>query len=258
MLPEMPRDELQAWRQGYERLTQLDAVWPDEEARRLEIGACREWLRSLSDFPRLRRLAGLFTPEMSRRALWCALTPCERVASHRRVTDADILVRTQDAPCEPSECMPVSVVAENIRSPFNIGGIFRTAAFLGMQEVVLCGYSSTPDEPRVRRAALGGEQQLRWRHRERTLDTLAELRAGGVALVALETAEGAAAPETLAWPFPCALVLGNERFGLGAECLAAVDHVVAIPSHGGKHSLNVVSALAICGYAARCAWQKVR
>lgn len=248
--------EIDAWREGFRRVSQLESVWDEHAARLSGIRACRDWFASQTDFVRLRRLAGLFMPDMSRRALWCALVPCERVAARARVSDAEILVRCEDRPVDVACRMPVTVVADNIRSAFNVGGLFRTSAFLGVEQLLLCGYTATPEHPQVQRAALGGERAVPWRHVECLAEALAALRGRGVAIVALETAEQAVAPEMLDWPFPAALVLGNERFGLGAQPLAGADYVVSVPSYGGKHSLNVVSALAVCGYAARCAWAR--
>jgi len=53
------------------------------------------------------------------------------------------------------------------------------------------------------------------------------------------------------WPLPCALVVGNERFGLDPDVVQACDAVVRIPLAGRKNSLNVVSALAVALFAIR-------
>ena len=44
---------------------------------------------------------------------------------------------------------------------------------------------------------------------------------------------------------PCALLLGNERFGLDPDVVRMADAVLEIPSHGTKNSINVVSAFAV-------------
>jgi tRNA G18 (ribose-2'-O)-methylase SpoU len=49
----------------------------------------------------------------------------------------------------------------------------------------------------------------------------------------------------LAPRFPCALLLGNERFGLDPSVVALADAGARIPTYGAKASLNVVAALAI-------------
>jgi tRNA G18 (ribose-2'-O)-methylase SpoU len=147
--------------------------------------------------------------------------------------------------------MPLTVVADSLRSAFNLGGLFRTAECFGVREVVLCGYTPLPDQPQAARAALGAEKLVPWRPVENILDAIAGLRASGVPCLALETVADAPDIAEFAWPFPCALVLGNERFGLGAEVIAACDGVVRIPLYGHKNSLNVVTAFAVAAYEIR-------
>ena len=76
-------------------------------------------------------------------------------------------------------------------------------------------------------------------------DAIDALRAEGRRIYALETADGATDISRFSPVFPCALLLGNERFGLDPDVVAMADEVLEIPSHGQKNSLNVVSAFAV-------------
>ena len=69
--------------------------------------------------------------------------------------------------------------------------------------------------------------------------------------VALETLSGAMDVAAFDWSFPCALLIGNERFGINLDVVKQCDAVVRIPLFGRKNSLNVVSALAIALHTAR-------
>jgi hypothetical protein len=93
---------------------------------------------------------------------------------------------------------------------------------------------------------------------KRWCEARAVLRGEGVRVVALETVGGAPAADEFAWTFPCALLLGNERFGLEEETVRDADATVRVPVYGRKNSLNVVSAAAVAGYAARRAWDQRR
>jgi tRNA G18 (ribose-2'-O)-methylase SpoU len=146
-------------------------------------------------------------------------------------------------------------VADSLRSAFNVGGLFRTAECFGAESVWLCGYSATPEHPHVAEAALGADRLVPWRACSRTTDAIGDLRRAGRAVVALETVDGAPDLTVFRWSFPCALLLGNERFGLGPDLVAQADACVRIPVFGRKNSLNVVSAAAIALHAARCAWE---
>lgn len=240
------------WREALLRLRALDAAWAEPAARLREISACRAWLAAQAPLPRLAALARLLEPDLTRQQFWCALVPVERAVSRCKVTDVEIL--DADLPAElppPSPPMPLTVVADSIRSAFNLGGLFRTAECFGVSEVVLCGYTPAPEQPQAARAALGAEKLVPWRSVENVLEAVAGLQARGVRCLALETVADAPELAEFAWPFPCALVLGNERFGLGAEVIAACDGVVRIPLYGRKNSLNVVTAFAVAAYEIR-------
>ena len=79
-------------------------------------------------------------------------------------------------------------------------------------------------------------------------------RAGGRRVVALETSARAVPLREARFGFPALLLLGSERFGLDPDVVASADECVAIPGHGAKNSLNVVSAFAVAAAAMRAAW----
>jgi tRNA G18 (ribose-2'-O)-methylase SpoU len=243
------------WREALERLKVLDAAWADEPARRRELAACHEWIARQTSLPHLAKLARLLEPEMTRRQFWSALVPVERAVARVKVTDVDIL----DADLPEGEAagapMPLTVVVDSVRSAFNVGGLFRTAECFGVGELVLCGYTPLPDQPQVAKAALGAERLVGWRYVEKVRDALAALKAAGTPCFALETVARASEVAEFPWAFPCALVLGNERFGLDPEVVSLCDGTVRIPLFGRKNSLNVVTAFAVAAYEVRARYQ---
>ena len=250
------RTEHRAWQMALQQAQAIEAAWGDPVARQRAILACRSWLSRQDQLPHLCKLAGLLDPGMERRQLGAVLAPLERTAAGRRVTDVEILasdVPAQEPVCQP---FPLTVVVDCMRSAFNLGGIFRTAECLGAERVWVCGYTADPQHAQVAQAAMGAEQLVAWQAWPRVCDALEALRAEGVARVALETVRDAPVCEEYPWTFPCALILGNERFGLDSDTLQQVDGVARIPVYGRKNSLNVVTAFAVCGYAVRRAWQQ--
>lgn len=243
--------EQNLWREAHERLRALDAAWAQEPARLRELGACRDWLASQTALPRLAALARLLAPAMTRRQFWSVLVPVEREVARLKITDVDILDADLPAAAPAGGVMPLTVVVDSVRSAFNLGGIFRTAECFGARELVLCGYTPLPDQPPVAKAALGTERLVPWRYVEDIRSALAELQAAGVTCFALETVAGAPDIAGVAWPFPSALVLGNERFGLDPEVVAQCDGAVRIPLFGRKNSLNVVTAFAVAACEVR-------
>lgn len=249
--------EKRAWSLAFDKARALERAWDDPSARLRELLSFRRWLEERSDVPRLSRLAPLLAETMDRRALECVVVPIERAAARQRVTDVQIL--SGDSPGGPSAAaspvMPLTIVADSLRSAFNIGGIFRGAECFGAAALWLCGYSADPSaSPHVAEAALGAEKLVPWRAFRSSLDAIAALRAAGARVVALETVAGALPAGAFAWTFPCALVLGNERFGLSPDVVAACDACVRIPMHGRKNSLNVATAAAVALYCARTAF----
>jgi tRNA G18 (ribose-2'-O)-methylase SpoU len=238
------------WKEALHRLRTLDASWQDEPQRAAHLNACRDWIADQTELPRLAALARLLTPEMTRQQFWSVLVPVEREVAQIKITDIDILDSdlpdTNEPPAHPP--MPLTIVLDSIRSAFNVGGIFRSAECFGVQDMVLCGYTPLPDQPQVAKAALGTEQRVPWRYEESILKALANLKASGITCYALETVAEAPAVADTVWEFPAALILGNERFGLNPEVIAACDAIVRIPLFGRKNSLNVVSAFTIAAY----------
>ncbi len=245
-------DEQQTqWREAHERLRAVEAAWDDAAARRAALAAARAWMGQQAALPRLAALARLLEPDLTRRQLWSALVPVEREVARLKVTDLEILDADLPEGAPVARPMPVTVLADSVRSAFNVGGLFRTAECFGVAEVLLCGYTPLPDQPQVARAALGAERLVPWRAAGEARAAVAGLRASGTPCLALETVAGAPDVGAFDWPFPCALVLGNERFGLDPETVAACDGAVRIPLYGRKNSLNVVTAFAVAACAVR-------
>ncbi|MDD5705843.1 MAG: TrmH family RNA methyltransferase [Kiritimatiellae bacterium] len=252
-----PISEARAWGLALGRVSAIERFWDDAVARQREILACRHWLEAQTRLPHLCKLAALLDPGMDRRRLAAVLAPVERMAARRRVTDVNILERDAQAAPPATSPMELTLVADSLRSAFNTGGLFRTAECFGAAALWLCGYTADPGNAHVAEAALGAEHIVPWRRFERLAAALEQLRASNVQVVALETVAGAPAIERFAWRFPCAMLLGNERFGLDPETVRAADAVVRIPVYGRKNSLNVVSAAAIALHTARCAWTEM-
>lgn len=198
-------------------------------------------------------LARLNSGRLDARGITALLVPLER-ALQRKVRDEDLLP-SQDHPSRQVAAMPVTLVAENLRSSFNTGGLLRSAECFGVERVLLCGYTAGPEDPRVRKAALGCEDHVAWERVRDARQPLEAVRASGGLCAALETEPDARPLDEAPWTFPLALVVGNERYGLDPETRERADFCVRIPMHGIKNSLNVVVAAGIALAAIRRAWE---
>ncbi len=242
-----------AWKAALGAVRTADGTPTGTPERERAVARARALVEACGD-ERLARLGRLLVPGVDARGLLCVLVPFERAASRAYVTDADLGITTQDAPARAPDRFPLSVVADNLRSAFNLGSLLRTADAVGAEELWLCGYTADIGHPAVKKAALGADGTVPCRRADDVRGAVSELRGRGVSIVALETSERAVPVDEFEFPFPCALALGSERFGLDPEVVADADAVVRLETYGVKNSLNVVNAFAVAAYAARRAW----
>jgi len=131
---------------------------------------------------------------------------------------------------------------EDIRSPFNVGSIFRTAEALGFEELILSPECADPLHPHALRTAMGTVGRLTWRRAP--VSALAEMEG----VFALEV--GGSALQDFEFPLPGIMVLGSEELGVSREALCLCSRGCAeIPLVGSKASLNVATAFGIAGFA---------
>lgn len=142
------------------------------------------------------------------------------------------------------------LVIEDMVSHTNLGAVFRSAAGLGVDGVLLSPSCADPLYRRSVRVSMGGVFSLPWAKLSSWPGGLESLRAAGFSVLALtpsETAEEVASvrPST---GDRLALLLGTEGAGLSSQALALADRQVRIPMSRGVDSLNVAAAAAIACY----------
>lgn len=152
----------------------------------------------------------------------------------------DLILR-ESAPLEPSARLffpGVMAYAEDIRSPFNVGSIFRTAEAFGAERLFVSPLCVSPGHPRAERSAMGCTEYLPWETKE-----LRDLPSG-VPVFALET--GGTPIEEFDFPQKGIVIIGSEELGVSPEGLARADYGrVSIPMTGIKASLNVGVAFGV-------------
>lgn len=143
--------------------------------------------------------------------------------------------------------IPLKVIADNVRSMYNIGAIFRTADAFLVDEIILGGISGCPPHPEIAKTALGAEETVRWRHVDDVVAAAMELKNEGWKICSLEqthnsTPLGDFCPQR---GVGYVLIVGNEVEGVNQRLVDLSDTVLEIPQHGVKHSLNVSSSASI-------------
>ncbi|MEQ8142267.1 RNA methyltransferase [Streptomyces sp. OP7] len=143
------------------------------------------------------------------------------------------------------------VVMESVNDHTNIGAIFRSAAALGMDAVLLSPDCADPLYRRSVKVSMGAVFSVPYARLETWPKDLASVRAAGFTVLALTPDERARSLDEVA-PHRMdrvALMLGAEGSGLSARALAAADAWVRIPMSHGVDSLNVGAAAAVAFYA---------
>lgn len=206
-LPESARDELKA----------LLAA-PEFDERRVCNCARNHLLKVIGTFP----------------AEWDLV-----IAPHTTRASVEAGTAGEESIVEQRDFFPgVMVYAEDIRSPFNLGSIVRTAEAFGAEKLFLSPNCTDLSHPRAIRSSMGCDRILPW---ERTsLDRLPE----DVPVFTLET--GGTDISEFVFPKKGIVILGSEELGVSPEALKRATYgCVSIPMKGMKASLNVGVAFGI-------------
>lgn len=143
--------------------------------------------------------------------------------------------------------LPVAIVLDSVRSMHNVGSIFRTGDGFAVEQICLCGITSTPPHREIEKTALGATQSVNWTYYNEAALAIDELRKQGYQIVAVEQAENSVMLNTFE-PQPdqkYALIFGNEVNGVSDEVMDKIDTCLEIPQFGTKHSFNIVVSAGI-------------
>lgn len=136
-------------------------------------------------------------------------------------------------------------VLENVMNPTNVGAIFRSAAALGMDAVLLTPGSSNPLYRRSIRVSMGTVFQVPWTFAPDAWQEALKNKGFATAALALREDTLSIRDPRLAQEEKLALVLGTEGDGLADGTITGCDYTVKIPMTHGVDSLNVAAASAV-------------
>lgn len=148
-------------------------------------------------------------------------------------------LKNEDGTVKQRDFYPgVAVYAEDIRSPFNIGSIFRSAEAMGAEKVYISPCCVDPEQPRAIRSGMGCIETMGYQRL--SLDELPE----DMPVFALET--GGTDINEFKFPEKGICIIGSEELGVSPEALKKATYGrVTIPMKGLKASLNVGVAFGI-------------
>lgn len=163
-------------------------------------------------------------------------------------------MRRKEYPSVESICKDAKRIAilENVVNPTNVGAIFRSAAALHMEAVLLTPACSDPLYRRASRVSMGTVFQVPWTYigndsSEWPQPALEQLKNMGFKTAAMALSDNSVSidnPELMAEE-RLAIILGTEGDGLADTTIASCDYTVKIPMSHGVDSLNVAAASAV-------------
>lgn len=148
----------------------------------------------------------------------------------------------------------LTILLHDLESPRNVGGAFRLADALGVEELILSGNTPLPPNRKIRQTSRSCDKYVKYRYSKDPLESMIELRKEGYILIALEITANSisladfTAQLALSGQKIC-LIPGSESQGLDADLLNACDQAIHIPMFGENSSMNVIHACAIASYS---------
>ena len=138
-------------------------------------------------------------------------------------------------------------VLENVMNPTNIGAIFRSAAALNVDAVLLTSACSNPLYRRAIRVSMGTVFQIPWTYLDKDSGYCEQLQTLGFKTAAMALTDNSVSIKdpTVCGEERLAIILGTEGEGLTDSTIADCDYTVKIPMSHGVDSLNVAAASAV-------------
>lgn len=146
---------------------------------------------------------------------------------------------------------PLSLLANDINDPLNVGGLFRLSDALGIDTLYLCGDTPTPPHAKIKKTSRSTEKDVTFEYHADATALASSLKASGALIVALEISSSSVSINSETFnnaiknSKPVCLILGSENSGVSEALLKLSDVTVHIPMHGINSSMNIVSATAI-------------
>ncbi len=146
---------------------------------------------------------------------------------------------------------PLSIIANDIASPLNVGSLFRLCDALGLTKLYLCGDSAAPPNAKINKTSRSTEKYVDYEAGLDAKKLTAKLKASGSLIISLEMTSASLAINSEEFvkainnKKPVCLILGSENSGVSEDLLLLSDITVHIPMYGNNSSMNVISAASI-------------
>lgn len=149
---------------------------------------------------------------------------------------------------QPKPRRQLAIILQSVAYPVNVGSIFRIADACRVQHLILTGITPTPPHPTISKVGRAKDARVPWRYVEDTAEALAQMRAEGFHICALEITDQSLPYNEYPFPEKVCLIVGNEDHGVTRRLLDLCDGATFVPMFGKGRSLNVHVSLAVVAY----------
>ncbi|MCB0537277.1 MAG: TrmH family RNA methyltransferase [Bacteroidetes bacterium] len=144
----------------------------------------------------------------------------------------------------------LSILANNMHSPFNVGSLFRLADNLGIEKLYFSGNSVYPPNRKIAKTSRATEQYVNFEYVENPVEIIKKLKREDYKIISVEYCDKSKEIEQLSLhkDEKILLILGEENRGVADELLKLSDEVFHINMYGKTTSMNVINACTIVSY----------
>jgi 23S rRNA (guanosine2251-2'-O)-methyltransferase len=162
-------------------------------------------------------------------------------------------LRTQEPDLEEYSKIPkhdITIIVDTVLDTYNVGSIFRLADALAVKKVYLCGQTLTPPNSRIKKASINTWQWVSWEYKTNAVDAIESIKKEqpNTKIIAVEQDEKSIPLAQTHFELPCAIIVGNETYGISRDVLSLCDTIVELPMWGVNKSLNVMVSCGIVLY----------
>jgi tRNA G18 (ribose-2'-O)-methylase SpoU len=145
---------------------------------------------------------------------------------------------------------PIILVCDGLKSPSNIGALFRVCDALGIPKIIFCNTKINFNSPRLQKTARNTQRYVSYSENNDTLSTINNLKDNDYKIIALEITDSSESIENLSLlsDQKIALIIGNEQEGVSDSVLTNSHLCSHIDMYGKNSSMNVVQATSIALY----------
>jgi tRNA G18 (ribose-2'-O)-methylase SpoU len=146
---------------------------------------------------------------------------------------------------------PLSIIANDITDPLNVGSLFRLCDALGVKKLYLCGNTPVPPNTKINKISRSTEKYVDYEYQKSAQELIKQLKTNNALIVSLELTTESIEVDDVNFQKAVIsannvyLIPGSENTGVNETLLSLSDVCIHIPMHGNNSSMNVISATSI-------------